>query len=162
MDKVNRKLDFSSFNTKEKTKKRLRTRNVDKKLNLLSFTKEAKTIDDLEVKISNGGKTTKVDGTSDEFQENVTEIYHPELLVVMPLNQKNLKFATVKYLCPLGYDIKKGPDINGLVFRHASECSNIKFENAECVKKHLLKFHKIARKLQKPHFAPIPRITYKS
>ena len=159
MGKVNRKLNFSSFNTKEKTKKRLSTRNVDKKLNLLSFTKEAKTIDDLEVKISNGGKTTKVDGTSDEFQENVTEIYHPELLVVMPLNQKNLKFATVKYLCPLGYDIKKGPDINGLVFIRASKCSNIKFENAECVKKHLLNFHKIARKLQKP---PIARIAYKS
>ena len=88
MVKVNRKLDFSSFNAKEKTKKSFKTRNVDKKLNLLSFTKEAKTIDDLEVKISNGGKTTKVDGTNDEFQENVTEIRHPELLEVMPLKQK--------------------------------------------------------------------------
>ena len=156
MVKVNRKLDFSSFNAKEKTKKSFKTRNVDKKLNLLSFTKEAKTIDDLEVKISNGGKTTKVDGTNDEFQEDVTEIHHPELLEVMSLNQKNLKFVTVKYLCPLGYDI------NDLVFRRASECSNIKFENAECVKKHLLNFHKITRNLQKPHFAPIPRITYKS
>ena len=91
MGKVNRKLDLSSFNAKEKTKKRLTTCNADKKLNLLSFTKEANIIDDLEVKSSSGGKTTKVDETNDEFQEDVTEIRHPELLEVMPLKQKNLK-----------------------------------------------------------------------
>ena len=141
------KVNFSSFNTKEKTKKRLRTRNVDKKLNLLSFTKEAKTIDDLEVKTSSGGKTTKIDGSNDEFQEDVTEIHRP--VEVLPLNQKNLKFVIVEYLCPLGYD-------------KWCNSSNKKFENAECVKKHLLNFHKIPRKLQKPRFAPIPRITYKS
>ena len=291
MVKVNRKLDFSSFNAKEKTKKSFKTRNVDKKLNLLSFTKEAKTIDDLEVKTPSGGKTTKVDETNDdfpellevlslnqknlkrkrtytcmvkkcdrklnnltslkahvrakhinmkgyicaftecprksarnqykchqgkeiwnkedieaheklqsrgkkipkvdpkkktfrcslcpkrkyssktatqlhirlkhkghgkismfemsEFQESVTEIHHPELVEVLPLNQKNLKFVIVEYLCPLGYD-------------KWCNSSNKKFKNAECVKKHLLNFHKIPRKLQKPRFAPIRRITYKS
>ena len=79
------------------------------------------------------------------------EIWNKEDIEVheLPLNQKNLKFATVKYLCPLGYD-------------KWCNSSNKKFENAEYVKKHLLNFHKIPRKLQKPRFAPIPRITYKS
>ena len=122
-------------------------RKLQKPRNLLSFTKEAKAIDDLEVKTSSGGKTTKIDGSNDEFQEDVTEIHRP--VEVLPLNQKNLKFVIVEYLCPLGYD-------------KWCNSSNKKFENAECVKKHLLNFHKIPRKLQKPRFAPIRRITYKS
>ena len=42
MGKVNRKLDFTSFDNKKKPKKRLRPHDVDRKLNLLSFTKEVK------------------------------------------------------------------------------------------------------------------------
>ena len=101
MVKVNRKLDFSSFNAKEKTKKSFKTRNVDKKLNLLSFTKEV-----------------------------------------------NINDVTIEYLCPYKCSNYK--------------CSNKIFKNPEYVKKHLLNFHKIPRKLQKPRFAPIRRITYKS
>ena len=40
MVKVNRKLDFTSFDNKKKPKKRSRPHEVDRKLNLLSFTKE--------------------------------------------------------------------------------------------------------------------------
>ena len=77
MDKVNRKLDFSSFNAKEKTKKSFKTRNVDKKLNLLSFPKEAKIINDVEV------KTTKDDKTNDEFQEDgIFEISMDQIILV--------------------------------------------------------------------------------
>ena len=45
----------------------------------------------------------------------------------------------------------------GIVLEKVYVTSNKKFKNAECVKKHLLNFHKIARKLQKP---PIARIAY--
>ena len=96
MVKVNRKLDFTSFDNKKKPKKRSRPHDVDRKLNLLSFTKEVKIND-----------------------------------------------VTIEYLCPYKCSNYK--------------CSNKIFRNAEYVKKHLLNFHKIARKLQKP---PIARIAY--
>ena len=96
MVKVNRKLDFASFDNKKKPKKRSRPHDVDRKLNLLSFTKEAKIND-----------------------------------------------VTIEYLCPYKCSNYK--------------CSNKIFRNPEYVKKHLLNFHKIPRKLQKP---PIARIAY--
>ena len=97
MVKVNRKLDFTSFDNKKKPKKRSRPHEVDRKLNLLSFTKEAKIIGDV----------------------------------------------IIEYFCPYKCSNYK--------------CSNKIFRNPEYVKKHLLNFHKIPRKLQKP---PIARIAY--
>ena len=148
MTKVNRKLDFTSFDNKKKPKKCLSSHDVDRKLNLLSFTKEAKIINDVEV------KTTKDDKTNGEFQEDgifeisMDQIIAPELLKVLPLGQKNLKFTTIGYLCPLGYNIP-------------CKCSNKKFGKPEYVRKHLLNFHKIARKLQKPNnLTPIARTAY--
>ena len=41
MVKVNRKLDFTSFDNEKKPKKRLRPHEIDRKLNLTSVTKEA-------------------------------------------------------------------------------------------------------------------------
>ena len=148
MTKVNRKLDFTSFDNKKKPKKRLSPHDVDRKLNLLSFPKEAKIINDVEV------KTTKDDKTNGEFQEDgifeisMDQIIAPELLKLLPLGQKNLKFTTIGYLCPLGYNIP-------------CKCSNKKFGKPEYVRKHLLNFHKMPRKLQKPHFTPIARTAYK-
>ena len=96
MVKVNRKLDFTSFDNKKKPKKRLRPHEIDRKLNLTSVTKEA-----------------------------------------------NINDYTIEYLCP---------------YKDATyKCSNKIFRNPEYVKKHLLNFHKIPRKLQKP---PIARIAY--
>ena len=97
MVKVNRKLDFTSFDNKKKPKKPIRSHDSDRKLNLLSFNKEAKIIGDV----------------------------------------------TIEYFCPYKCSNYK--------------CSNKIFRNPEYVKKHLLNFHKIARKLQKP---PIARIAY--
>ena len=97
MLKVNRKLDFTSFDNEKKPKKRLRPHEVDRKLNLTSVTKEAKIND-----------------------------------------------FTIEYLCP---------------YKDATyKCYNQIFRNPESVKKHLLKFHRIVRKFQKP---PIARIYIK-
>ena len=111
MGKVNRKLDFTSFDNKKKPKKCLSSHDVDRKLNLLSFAKEAKIINDVEIKTYSDVKTTKDDKTNGEFQEDaifeisMDQIIAPEVLEVLPLGQKNLKFTTIGYLCPLGYNI---------------------------------------------------------
>ena len=74
-------------------------------------------------------------------------IFYQFFLAEISLVAGTKRFTTIGYLCPLGYNIP-------------CKYSNKKFGNPEYVRKHLLNFHKIARKLQKPHFTPIARIAY--
>ena len=89
MGKVNRKLDFISFGNNKKTEKRLSSHDVDKRLNPLSPPKEAKIINDVQV------KAIKDDKTNDEWQEDAIAISTNRIITheVSPLNQKNPKFA---------------------------------------------------------------------
>ena len=135
-----------------KLKKRLSSHDVDKRLNPLSPPKEAKIINDVQV------KAIKDDKTNDEYQEDAIIISTNRIIIhELPeflLNEKYPKFGIVEYLCPLGYGIP-------------SRCSNINFENPKKVKRHLLwfhrvPFHKIENRLQMGlSFPPIERITYK-
>ena len=138
-----------------KLKKRLSSHDVDKRLNPLSPPKEAKIINDVQV------KAIKDDKTNDEWQEDAIAIstnriigYRIIIHEVSSLNQKYPKFGIVEYLCPLGYDV---PLI----------CSNRIFDNPEKVIRHLLWYHRVPpHKIENGHymglsFTPIERITYK-
>ena len=133
-----------------KLKKRLSSHDVDKRLNPLSPPKEAKIINDVQV------KAIKDDKTNDEYQEDAIIISTNRIIIheFSLLNQKYPKFGIVEYLCPLGYDVPL-------------KCSNKNFENFEKVKRHLLWFHRVPpRKIENGHqmglnFTPIERITYK-
>ena len=133
-----------------KLKKRLSSHDVDKRLNPLSPPKEAKIINDVQV------KAIKDDKTNDEYQEDAIIISTNRIIIheYTLRNQQEVKFGIVEYLCPLGYDAPL-------------KCSNKNFENIEKAKNHLLCVHGIPpHKIENGHymglcFTPIERITYK-
>ena len=135
-----------------KLKKRLSSHDVDKRLNPLSPPKEAKIINDVQV------KAIKDDKTNDEYQEDAIIISTNRIIIhELPeflLNETYPKCGIVEYLCPLGYD-------------DPLKCSNKNFENFEKAKNHLLCVHRVPpHKIENGHymglcFTPIERITYK-
>ena len=135
-----------------KLKKRLSSHDVDKRLNPLSPPKEAKIINDVQV------KAIKDDKTNDEYQEDAIIISTNRIIIhELPeflLNERYPKCGIVEYLCPLGYD-------------DPLKCSNKNFENFEKAKNHLLCVHRVPpHKIENGHymglcFTPIERITYK-
>ena len=117
---------------------------------IYDITKEAKTINDVQV------KAIKDDKTNDKWQGDDIAISTNRIIIheYTLQNHQKAKFAIVEYLCPLGYD-------------KALKCSNKNFEKPEKVKNHLLWFHRVPPlKIEYGHymglnFTPIERITYK-
>ena len=117
---------------------------------IYDITKEAKTINDVQV------KAIKDDKTNDKWQGDDIAISTNRIIIheYTLLNHQKAKFAIVEYLCPLGYD-------------KALKCSNKNFEKPEKVKNHLLWFHKVPPlkieygRYMGLNFTPIERITYK-